>query len=169
MQAHATVSMDHIKEAIRKIDDYHGPFKIGSVDLGRVIGKDNCIEVTDDIKVEHLYRKGRNIKSAVTFDGTPADTPLLTIGLCLDDDGKHTMFTSFYGKLAPKELEDSRLTDAERPESERFWNTHVICVTRDDVDLERSTAIKTGEDVIDADADVIDANKMKDKETTKTI
>jgi hypothetical protein len=65
-------------------------------------------------------------------------TSLITIGICLDDDGVHTLFTAFYGKLAPREPWDPSLPDQDRAESEEFWKTHAIVATPDEIDWERS-------------------------------
>ena len=55
-------------------------------------------------------------------------TSLITIGLCVDDDGLWTMFTAFYGVKAPKEPWDKTLSESEREESEEFWSTHALCM-----------------------------------------
>lgn len=139
MQAHSDVSMEHIREAIRKNDTYTGPFELWPINLGRVIGKDGCIQVKeDDPDVQHLYRKGRNGTTPVVFDRPAPDTSVMTIGICLDDDGKHTMFTAFYGPSAPKEPWDPSLSDEGRAESEAFWRTHALVVSRDEIDWDRS-------------------------------
>lgn len=124
MKAHPDVSIDHIKEAIEK-SDYSGPFKMENADLGRTIGKDNCVEIAPGDNVEELYRLRRD--GATPFvDKEPADTSKIVVGMALDDDGKHTMFTAFYGQLAPKEPWDKTLRPEEKAESEKFWSTHAL-------------------------------------------
>lgn len=139
MKAHSDVSMDHIKEAIEKNDTYKSSFEFGSIDMGRIVGKDNCIEVKEnDPEVHQLYRNGRKGTTPVTFSKEPKDTSVMTVGICLDNDDKHTLFTAFYGKSAPKEVWDPRLSNADRPAAAEFWKTHVIVVKPEDIDWERS-------------------------------
>ncbi len=152
MQAHPDVSTEHIIEAISKIKDYNGQFRIGSVDLGRTIGKDTCIEVSVEEAIM-VYRKGREGLTPVVFNQEPADTNLITIGMCHDDDGKDTFFTAFYGQLAPKEPWDKNLSPEQMTESEEFWNgkegkRHALIVTDDAIDWERTV-------------NVLDANEKK--------
>lgn len=131
MLAHPDVKMSDIKEAIMKTV-YKAPFQIKAVDLGRICGKDACIEIPAGMKPEMRTRKGRQGKTPVFISGVEAaDTSLLTIGICTDGDGKNTIFTAFYGQLAPKEPWDQRLSDSERSESEIFWNNHALVVTED--------------------------------------
>ena len=142
MKAHPNVDLAHVVEAIGKIDDYNGQFRMDSVDMGRTVGKDSCIEVDKDNKeVQMAYRKGREGQSRVILDpdGTKAaDTSLVTIGMARDDDGRHTMFTSFYGQLAPKEPWDKSLSPEGKAESEKFWSTHALAVPKEAIDWEKT-------------------------------
>ena len=131
MLAHPDVRMSDVKEAISKMS-YKAPFQMAQVDLGRICGKDSCVEIPAGMKPEMRIRKGRQGKTPVFISGVEAeDTTLLTIGICTDDDGKNTVFTAFYGQLAPKEPWDQRLSDSERSESEEFWTSHALVVTAD--------------------------------------
>lgn len=131
MIAHPDVQMDDIKEAIEKMV-YKAPFQMAQVDLGRICGKDSCVSIPAGMKPEMRTRKGRQGKTPVFLTGVEAaDTSLLTVGICKDDDGKNTVFTAFYGQLAPKEPWDQRLSDSERSESEQFWASHALVVTTD--------------------------------------
>lgn len=138
MEAHPDVNIAHIREAIGNISIGEKPFLMNSIDMGRTIGKDNCVEISPDTKVENLYRKGRDGMTPIAMDKEPSDTNLLTVGMALDDDGKLTMFTSFYGQLAPKEPWDERLSPEEKAESEQFWKTHALVVPDEAIDWERS-------------------------------
>ena len=134
MLAHPDVQMDDIKEAISKID-YKAPFQMAQVDLGRICGKDACIEIPAGMNPEMRTRKGRQGKTPVFLSGVEAaDTSILTVGICKDDDGKDTLFTAFYGQLAPKEPWDTRLSDSERSEAESFWASHALVVTADQLE-----------------------------------
>ena len=108
------------------------------INLGRTVGKDNCVEVQPGDNPKMMYRRDREGQTPVLVYGKAADTSLINIGICLDDDGKHTMFTSFYGQLAPKEPWDKSLKPEEVQESQEFWSKHALVVTRFDVDWERT-------------------------------
>ncbi len=125
MEAHSDVQIAHVKEAISKLE-YNAPFWIGAVDLGRSVGKDHCVEITDADDVRMEVRPNRDGATPIVYGRSAADTSLVVIGICHDDDGLETLFTAFYGQLAPKEPWDPHLKDEERAESERFWSTHAL-------------------------------------------
>ncbi len=127
MEAHSNVDFEHIKEAIGKME-YVGPFAIKPIDLGRVIGKDSCVEVTKSDDVRMVRRANRDGETPMVYGKDAADTSLIVVGVCTDDDGLDTLFTAFYGQLAPKEPWDPYLKDEERAESETFWSTHALVV-----------------------------------------
>lgn len=126
MLAHPSVTDEILAEALTKVE-YAPPFWMGTVDIGRVIGTDACVETTDADDIRYECRPGREIKSRMVYGRKPESTTLLTIGICTDDDGIETVFTAFPGLKAPKELEDPRLTESERAEAEAFWATHALC------------------------------------------
>ena len=127
MLAHS-IKTEDLAEAVSKIE-YVPTFWIGTVDLGRVVGKNACVEVTDADDIREECRPGRDLPSRVVYGRKMEDTTLMTVGICTDaDDGLVTVFTAFAGPKAPKELSDPRLTDAERPEAEVFWRTHALVV-----------------------------------------
>ena len=127
MEAHADVTDDIIVEAIRKVV-YRPPFWMNALDMGRIIGKDKCVEITDSDDTKWVCRPGRSVESHMVYNKKPIDTTLITVGMCTDDvDGLVTIFTAHYGVKAPKEPTDSHLRECEREESEKFWNTHALC------------------------------------------
>lgn len=126
MEAHQNASDSLIAEAISKVE-YTPPFWMGTVNMGKVIGKDACVPVTEADDVRWICRPGRDIKSPIVFNRTPEDTQMFTIGICKDDDGLNTVFTAFPGQKAPKEPNDPNLRDEERAESELFWGNHALC------------------------------------------
>lgn len=146
LEAHSDVKLEDVAEAIKAFD-YVSPFRIGMVDLGRVVGKNNCVEVSDGDKVLHLHRKGRQGTTPIVFSKEAADTSIVTVGVCKDDDGKDTLFTSYYGVLAPKEPWDRHLKDEERPEAEEFWSTHAIVYNPELIEPE-DVAVVNGKEVM---------------------
>ena len=127
MNAHSDVAMDHITKAISKIEIAEGKtFLMQNVDLHTVIGKDHCVSVTSDDDVRMEQRPNRQGKTPMVYGREAEDTSLINIGMCVDDDGLWTLFTAFYGVLAPKEPWDERLKEEEKAESIKFWSTHAL-------------------------------------------
>lgn len=124
MLAHP-VAEEHLKEAISRVE-LKPPFGFYTVDLGRVVGTTACVKTDDSDDIRMECRLGRDLPSRMVYGREAEDTQLLTVGICTDDDGLETVFTAFYGEMAPKELSDPRLSDAERPEAEAFWATHAL-------------------------------------------
>lgn len=144
MQAHSDVPFNLIAEAIGRISDYDGQFKIGAVDMGRPVGKNCCVKITPENKelVQMLCRKGREGLTPVILEekgGELEDTSFMVVGICKDEeDGEHTMFTSFFGQLAPKEPYDPRLKPKEKEESEAFWASHALVMPESGIDWEKT-------------------------------
>lgn len=115
-----------LAEAVEKVV-YTNPFWMETLDMGRIIGKDGCVEVTEEDDTCWACRPGRKLPSHLVFNKQPVETPYFTVGMCTDNDGLVTIFTAFAGKKAPKEPLDPTLKEEERAESEAFWATHALC------------------------------------------
>jgi len=127
MEAHSSITEAMLEKALKKII-YTPTFWMGTVELDTFTGFDNCVETSEGDDIRYECRPGREIRSRLVYGRQPEETNLITIGLCTDDeDGLVTVFTAFPGQKAPKELEDPRLTEEERPEAEAFWATHALC------------------------------------------
>lgn len=137
MAAHAAVTDEMMAEAIKLID-YQAPFQMVTVDLGRIIGTDNCVETTDSDDVKMMYRKGRDGKTPIVFGREAEETTSLTVGICTDEDSLETIFTAFTGKIAPKEPWDPRINPEEKAESENFWKHHALVYDESAIDTERN-------------------------------
>ena len=139
MEAHSYVTDEMLKEAIQKVN-YESTFWMDTIDLGRVIGTDNCVVVSDKDNVKMLYRKGRAGKTPIVYDKAAEETSLLTIGICTDnEDGLVTVFTAFTGIKAPKEPWDPSLkSDEAKAESEAFWDSHALVYDESAIDSERN-------------------------------
>lgn len=139
MAAHAYVTDTMLAEALSLID-YDAPFWMESVDVGHIIGTDNCVSVSNMDDVRMLYRKGRSGRTPILFGREAPKTSLLTIGIFHDNkDGLETIFTSFTGAKAPKEPWDPSLKSEEaKAEAERFWATHALVYDESAIDSERN-------------------------------
>ena len=124
MLAHP-IAEEHLREAVSQVD-LVPPFGFYTIDLGRMVGATNCVGTTEADDIRYECRPGRDLPSRMVYGRSSEPTSLVTVGICTDDDGLETVFTAFYGELAPKELSDPRLSDGERPKAEAFWATHAL-------------------------------------------
>lgn len=127
MEAHASISKEVIAEAIIKVE-YTSTFWMDSIQMDKIIGKDSCVITTEEDEIVYVCREGRERPSKMVLNRVPENTTYLTIGMCTDEDGLVTIFTAFAGIKAPKELNDPRMTEEERPEAEAFWANHALCM-----------------------------------------
>lgn len=128
MKAHSDVSLKHIQEAINSVT-LSDTFFMRAIDLGRMVGKDHCIYIPKEKwnEVQMFQRPNRKGLTPM-IKSNPQDTSLITIGICIDDDGLWTLFTAFYGVKAPREPWDPNIkSEEEKAESEEFWNCHALC------------------------------------------
>ena len=141
MKAHIGVDVNHIKEAVARIE-YNGPFFMEEVNLERTIGKDNCVPTAPGDDVRLLYRKGRKGRTPIVFNKTAADTSVIVIGICDDDENDNipTLFTAFYGRKAPREPWDTK-SEEEKDASMVFWTTHALVYNPDELDEERNSSL----------------------------
>ena len=141
LKAHSDVDLKVVAEAVSKVTWYNAPFGINSVDLGRIVGKEGCVEITPEMAshVQMRTRKGRKGETPVLLkkEGfTPADTSKMVVGICKDrKDGINTLFAAFYGVLAPREPWGEAIEKGSKEEAEsvEFWRTHAIVVSDDDL------------------------------------
>lgn len=138
MAAHSSVTDAMLVEALSLVV-YNSPFWMESVDIGHIIGTDNCVSVSDVDDVRMLYRKGRAGRTPILFGREAPKTSLLTIGICHADDGLETIFTAFTGAKAPKEPWDPSLkSEEEKAVSKQFWSNHALVYDESAIDSERN-------------------------------
>ena len=132
MLSHTDVSEDLIIEAIQKVTfGLENTERMITVDMGRIIGKQACVETTADDKVVEAKRPGRKIASKIVCNRDPVPTSKLTLGFSIKrEDGLLTVFTAYPGEWAPMELTDykyKRLSPKEQAKIRMFWDTHALC------------------------------------------
>ena len=132
MLAHKDVSEELIKEAITKVTfGLDNTERMITVDFGRTIGMQSCVETTADDKVVDAKRPGRKRASRIVCNRDPEPSSKLTLGMSIkSDDGLLTVFTAFIGDLAPMELTDpkyKKLSPEEQAKARMFWDTHALC------------------------------------------
>ena len=132
MLSHTDVSEDLITEAIQKVTfGLENTERMITVYMGRIIGKQACVETTADDKVVEAKRPGRKIASRIVCNRDPVPTSKLTLGFSIKrEDGLLTVYTAYPGKWAPMELTDykyKRLSPEEQAKIRMFWDTHALC------------------------------------------
>jgi hypothetical protein len=120
--------MDLVGEAVRQIDETKlPPFSRQMVDLGRIVGMQNCVATpaADDGDICWAKRANRENYSRFIRNRRGIPTRFLTISLARPGD-VWLAYTAYFGTPAPKEPTDPRIRDAEREESLAFWKTHAL-------------------------------------------
>ena len=96
MEAHPDVNLKHIQQAINNIT-LSGTFFMESIDLRETVGKDHCVFVPEDKRKEiKMVQRPNRAGLTPMIEMEPEDTTLVTVGVCVDDDGLWTLFTAFY-------------------------------------------------------------------------
>lgn len=137
MAAHPAVTDAMLVKALSLVD-YNSPFWMDTIDIGQIIGTDNCVSVSNEDDVRMLYRKGRAGRTPIVFSREAPKTSLITIGIRHTDDELETIFTAFTGAKAPKEPWDRSLSKKEKVEAERFWHNHALVYDESIIDFERN-------------------------------
>ena len=142
MKRHPELDRTDIIDAIKKIDDYNDDFYIRSIDIGRTVGKDDCVNRDLCQEISLLYKKGNKYPLPISVDTEPQDTSMVTVVLCKNKDGQGEFLSAFYGLYTPRHPWDVKLEEYERKESEEFWRNHVLVMDPDDIDWNKSTPVK---------------------------
>lgn len=128
LQAHPEASA-LLEEAIAKITLPDGTFLLTTVDFGRSIGKNACVEVNDT--VTFAIRKGRDVPTHVVLGIEKPETSLFTVIAYQDETTKQwVLITGFTGPSAPREPHDryfdDKLDSDEYKNALNFWTTHAL-------------------------------------------
>ena len=133
LRAHPEVS-ELLAEAIGRLSlPSGGQFLAIEVEMGRVIGRSNCVS-TEPINSNELVtfasRTGRERASRVIVGVEGPETTRVSVlaFASKEDERKYVLITSFVGELAPKEPWDRSLISgsAEHQESLDFWCRHAL-------------------------------------------
>lgn len=132
----------YLAEVLSKINA-SGEFVRKTVDLGRQVGFDACIDTDYDDEVVFAQRKGRPGLSRLVKK-SPKPTSLVTVIVAPHQEqvGKYALLTAFFGRLAPQEPTDLVFTDRakarpdtdmRRIESREFWSAHALAYNPDEL------------------------------------
>lgn len=118
----------------------------GTVDLGRIIGKDHLIETEEGDMIVYLQRGNRPGKSRMVLKEAD-DTSFVTIIACVASEeegtptelvGKWILVTLFEGRPGEREPFDRAFADGKNPEgkaaAETFWATHALVPTEEELE-----------------------------------
>lgn len=119
--------MPEMAKLLSKTNIEGKPFLFVEGEANAVVGFNRLVETTKEDNTYWAPRPERNFNSRLVTGREPEETKIITVGICKHREyGIYCIFTAFPGPKAPKELNDPRLTDAERPEAEAFWATHAL-------------------------------------------
>lgn len=139
MEAHADVSINKLKEALKHVT-YEGGFYKASINLGRVIGKTSCVEVGPNDDIQYFYRKNRSGVTPFVRGRELEDTTNIVVILREGSHGEPILVTSWYGDLAPMEPWDARrkhCTFEEIQECDEFWSSHALVYDESCIDMQK--------------------------------
>ena len=118
-----------IAEVLAKVDlsgpDVANPEEglfIATIDLGRVVGFNHCVETQPGAAVLYEYRGAdRTWPTRFVLGRRPTPTKLVTVVLNRADGG-YTLTTAWFGPLAPREAGDPLATAADK----EWWDHHAL-------------------------------------------
>lgn len=119
-----------------------GGFVRTTVDLGRVVGHDNCVPTTDADEIVFAQREGRQGLTRFTKSAEPVATSEVSVIMCRDKEhgGRWTLITAFFGALAPREPWDPNIkSDSERVDAREFWSSHALAWGSDPIVADTET------------------------------
>lgn len=117
-----------LEEAVAKVTLPESGFLLTTVDLGRVIGRNACVEASKVQANEPALfacRTGRDVPSRVVTGVEKPETSEFSIIAGRQDDGTWLLYTGFAGPVAPREPHDVGLTNGNEAELE-FWCRHAL-------------------------------------------
>lgn len=131
-------------EAVSKISVNGRPFVVETVDLGRVIGVDHLVPVTEEDEIV-LYKRGRRpYESRMVLGLEPVETSQVTVIICragAEDgpewDGKYVLVTLFEGQAGRPEP----YGNDDVPENREFWARHALVPTDEELEDMRRTVL----------------------------
>ena len=136
--AHKDVSRELLVEALGKIDISEEEKKqdviIKEIDMGRVIGKTNCVTVTNDDETFMARRHGRECLTHIVVGRESSDFNKIVVILEKNGD-TFNLLTTYIGENAPMEPGDPALLEKNNEEmieeARQFWMTHALLYNRD--------------------------------------
>jgi CRISPR-associated protein Csx3 len=120
--SHAS-ALPHIAEALSKIHAKERKSFCETVDLGRSIGANHCVETHERDDIIFAQRPNRAGLTRFVKNRKPDQDSRMTCCLTKVNGGGFILGTAFVGPMAPAEPWDSKFADENSVE---FWNSHAL-------------------------------------------
>ena len=116
-----------LPEVLSKVSDTDANSEgliIKTVDVGRVVGKNNLVKVDSNDKIYYKRRGDRKGKSKMVANRKPEDSSEVTIIMQKQSNGGYQLYTIFVGPPAEQEPWDENVRDKQK--SIEFWKNHAL-------------------------------------------
>lgn len=112
-----------LPEVFKGIESNNEEVVIRTIDLGRTVGENICLETDSNDDIVYAQRPGRTGLTRFVKNREPEASSLVTIILHKDTsaDSQYSCRTAFVGPLAELEVWQSQ-----SEESKEFWDTHAL-------------------------------------------
>ncbi len=125
-----------IKEVIRqrKLD---GDMLSIDHDMGRPVGNASVVETSDKDVVIYAQRVREQTFTRFVKNGSPKQSPYLTVILRRDEDGDYELHDTWIGRLNPPRPG----SEYEAPDSREYWETHAYVYNHDAIQTRTITKV----------------------------
>lgn len=125
LQQHRNV-LFHLMDALMKIDTCNQKFIRIAVDLGRPLGRSDCVATNESDEIVYAQRKGRPILSRFVKNRVGGPCSLVTV-IMVKKGNVYQLLTAYIGDLAEREPSDSSIrTKSDYEASVAFWKHHAL-------------------------------------------
>ncbi len=118
---HAGVAQ-YLSEVFGRIDSGKRSFFVSTIDLGRVVGRNSCVQVGEDDEIVFAQREGRKGLSRFVQNREPEPCSVVTVILKKGDNGEYILITAWVGLQAQPEPWDRNATE----QSVAFWTKSAL-------------------------------------------
>lgn len=128
LKVHADV-IEHLQEAVSKIDSKDEPFIKVAVDFNKNIGFTTCVKVHKNDEFRYAKRLGRKYPTRFVLNREPVPCSTVTVIMKrtpYSENYGYSLLTAYVGGLATKEVHDPKLEYEEAHEANEFWSTHAL-------------------------------------------
>jgi hypothetical protein len=128
LKVHANV-MEHLEEAMSRIDTNDAAFIKLAVQFDYVIGHTTCVQVRNNDEFRYAKRLGRKYPTRFVMNrqAEPCSTVVVIMKRTPNSENYgYTLLTAYIGGLATKEVHDPKLEYEEAHEANEFWSKHAL-------------------------------------------
>lgn len=125
MDQHQEV-MAVLPEALLRINTYDNESVVRCIDLGRIIGKTQCVPVEPGESILWARREGRKTMSKFVKFRSEVDCSKVCVVL-IKSGNSYRLVTAYIGEMSFREPDDKTLKlPLEKLQANNFWNTHAL-------------------------------------------